>query len=407
VKKRIPVVWLVVLDFLLIAAGAGAFYLFLGVLPQPYEVVAVPTRPARPTAAIVALVSSPPPTATLTARLTSTIEPTRTPAPSATPARRTTTSVAAAGPPSPAATLPATAPAPPAATAEPTQVPATATPRPTVTKPAATKPPAATAVPATTPAASSGGLGNGKFSDRFTNGDVVRTATTYQSPDINVTLSKVQRKGVTYYVQDIYVRYTDNLRTAFARNTYGRQIAGWPVDIANANGAIGAINGDWYGTGVPRAVIRNGVLYNGRAEGDVAVLFSDGTMKVYPASEFNAQQVMAAGAYQAWDFGPGLLTPEGKAIGKFSGGIAGLNPRTAIGYFEPGHYALVVVDGRQPGYSNGMTLAQLATLFEELGCKAAYNLDGGQTSQMVWGGQLANHPYRGGRPASDIIFVGE
>jgi exopolysaccharide biosynthesis protein len=54
-----------------------------------------------------------------------------------------------------------------------------------------------------------------------------------------------------------------------------------------------------------------------------------------------------------------------------------------------------------------MTLAQLATLFQDLGCKVAYNLDGGQTSEMVFNGKVVNHPYRGGRTTSDIIYVGE
>jgi exopolysaccharide biosynthesis protein len=236
---------------------------------------------------------------------------------------------------------------------------------------------------------------------------VARTANEYRSANVSVTLTRTERNGVTYYVQDIYVRSVEHLRTALAGNTFGRLITGWTPDLADANRAIGAINGDFYGTGTIGAVIRNGTLYHSQADGDVCVLFYDGTMKVYAPGEFDAEQVMAAGAYQAWDFGPGLMTPEGKATGVFDSGIAGRNPRTAVGYVEPGHYAFVVVDGRQPGYSNGMTLAQLAALFEELGCKVAYNLDGGQTSAMTFGGQVVNRPFRGGRTTSDIIYVAE
>jgi hypothetical protein len=75
--------------------------------------------------------------------------------------------------------------------------------------------------------------------------------------------------------------------------------------------------------------------------------------------------------------------------------------------FEPGHYVFVVVDGRQPGYSDGMSLDQLAALFEELGTKVAYDLDGGKTSQMTFGGTLVNKPTEGGRTTSDIIYIGE
>ncbi len=389
-KSRIAAGWLVLIDLVLIAAGVGVFYLFLGVLPATYAVVAAPARPPHPTGAAPAVAAT-------RGTSTRTVLHTPTPAPSRVRARAATADGVAIG------TLSPTAPgrARPSSTATPgrSAVP-TLTPIPP--SPGAAPP----AEPAQAPGQSAE-LGGGKFDGMFTSGEIVQTATGYRSADIDVTLSKVQRGDVTYYVQDIYVRYIDNLRTAFARNTFGRHIAGWTPDIANENAAIGAINGDYYGTGKMGAVIRNGVLYNAAADGEVAVLFRDGTLKVYAPNDFDAEQAMAAGAYQAWDFGPGLMTPEGKAIGVFDSGIAGRNPRTALGYFEPGHYAFVVVDGRQPGYSNGMTLAKLAALFEELGCKAAYNLDGGQTSAMTFGGQVVNRPYKGGRQTSDIVFVGE
>ena len=164
--------------------------------------------------------------------------------------------------------------------------------------------------------------------------------------------------------------------------------------MAKENNAIAAINGDYYGIGASGVVIRNGVLYNSRPDGDVCVLFYDGTMKVYQAAEFDAQKVMAAGAYQAWSFGPSLLSADGKALSSFRGPVSGTNPRTAIGYYEPGHYVFVLVDGRQAGYSDGMTLAQLSALFEELGCKVAYNLDGGKTSVMTFGGKRGQSAHR-------------
>lgn len=67
----------------------------------------------------------------------------------------------------------------------------------------------------------------------------------------------------------------------------------------------------------------------------------------------------------------------------------------------------MVVDGRQAGYSNGMTLAQLAALMVDLGCTVAYNLDGGKTSAMTFGDALVNRPAQGGRMTSDIIYIGE
>ena len=65
-----------------------------------------------------------------------------------------------------------------------------------------------------------------------------------------------------------------------------------------------------------------------------------------------------------------------------------LHPRTAIGYSRNGRYLfLVVVDGRQPFYSEGITLEELAALLRSLGAQYAMNLDGGGSSTLVVEGE--------------------
>jgi exopolysaccharide biosynthesis protein len=242
------------------------------------------------------------------------------------------------------------------------------------------------------------------FADKFTDGEVIETDTSYMSKNVNVSMTMVQENGVTYYIQDIYVRSIENLQTAFAEDTYGKAVTDWVLDMAIENDAVAAINGDYYGVESGGVVIRNGVLYRDDANADVLVLYYDGTMTAFSAGEFDAETEMANGAYQAWNFGP-VLVEDGAALTSFSSRITGANPRTAIGCIEPGHYVFVTVDGRQAGYSSGMTLKQLATAMEELGCQVAYNLDGGQTSTMTFGDEIANQPYKGGRLTSDIIFI--
>jgi len=61
-----------------------------------------------------------------------------------------------------------------------------------------------------------------------------------------------------------------------------------------------------------------------------------------------------------------------------------LHPRTAIGYSKNGKFlTIVVVDGRQPFYSQGITLTELASLMIELGAHDAMNFDGGGSSTLV------------------------
>jgi exopolysaccharide biosynthesis protein len=60
------------------------------------------------------------------------------------------------------------------------------------------------------------------------------------------------------------------------------------------------------------------------------------------------------------------------------------HPRTVVGLSRGGHRLLLVtIDGRQPGYSVGMSLAEVATLMLALGAREAVNLDGGGSTAMV------------------------
>ncbi|MCH5718983.1 phosphodiester glycosidase family protein [Niabella hibiscisoli] len=58
-------------------------------------------------------------------------------------------------------------------------------------------------------------------------------------------------------------------------------------------------------------------------------------------------------------------------------------PRTMIGYTSDKKVYLVLVDGRQPGYSVGMTIDELIAVMTSLGIYSATNLDGGGSSTMV------------------------
>ncbi|MFO1539275.1 MAG: phosphodiester glycosidase family protein [Chloroflexota bacterium] len=62
---------------------------------------------------------------------------------------------------------------------------------------------------------------------------------------------------------------------------------------------------------------------------------------------------------------------------------AELAPRTSVGVTADGRVLLVVVDGRQPGYSVGVTLREMGTLMLRLGAVSAFNLDGGGSSVMA------------------------
>lgn len=71
------------------------------------------------------------------------------------------------------------------------------------------------------------------------------------------------------------------------------------------------------------------------------------------------------------------------------------HPRTGVGTTPDGRVLFVTVDGRQPGYSLGMTPLRFAKLFVRLGANYALNLDGGGSTTMVVNGDVVNRPSDG------------
>ena len=136
---------------------------------------------------------------------------------------------------------------------------------------------------------------------------------------------------------------------------------------------------------------------------DVCFLYSDGTMETMTAEEYQSTPIRQD-VWQAWQFGPSLLDAEGHAIEKFPSRVKPENPRSVIGYYEPGHYCFVTVDGRQK-HSEGLNLKDLSKLMESLGCKVAFNLDGGGSASLFWNGDIYSKPSGGGRNMADIVYV--
>ena len=73
-----------------------------------------------------------------------------------------------------------------------------------------------------------------------------------------------------------------------------------------------------------------------------------------------------------------------------------LHPRTSVGLTGNNTLILIVVDGRQPGYSEGVTLRELAYMMRTCNARDAINMDGGGSSTLVFSGQgVMNQPSDG------------
>lgn len=251
-----------------------------------------------------------------------------------------------------------------------------------------------------------------KFADHFTD-EVVVTDHSYTSPNIAINIEKIVTDDLapsTVYVADVYVASIENFQTYFATGKFLLWGAESSQALAKASGAILSINGDYADSQSTGFLVRNGELYmNEQTLNDICVLFRDGTMETYGPSDYLVDDILARDPWQVWKFGPALLDAEGQPLSTFNttGPISDVNPRSGVGYYEPGHYCFVIVDGRQNGYSAGMRIERFARLFADLGCSCAYNLDGGQSAIMTFQERIYSHPYLGGRDSGDILLIRE
>jgi hypothetical protein len=116
-----------------------------------------------------------------------------------------------------------------------------------------------------------------------------------------------------------------------------------------------------------------------------------------------------SGVVDAIGGGP-VLVRGGKPVFRhfelFSSEQLARNPRSAVGQRADGRIVLVVVDGRQPGYSVGMTNFELAQTLVRLGAVAGAGLDGGGSSTMAFDGTLLSRPSDPGgeREVSEGLF---
>ncbi len=245
-------------------------------------------------------------------------------------------------------------------------------------------------------------------------GTPVTTATTYQDDNITITISTYRENDTDIYVADVTLSSAEYLQTAFAQNSYGRNVTAKTSETADSVGAILAINGDYYGAQERGYVIRNGVIYRNTADSNQEdlVIYSDGSFEIINESEISAEELLENGAVNVLSFGPALVTngsiavSEGEEVGK----AMASNPRTAIGVIDDLHYVFVVSDGRTSA-SEGLSLSELAEFMQSLGVQTAYNLDGGGSSTMYFNGSLINNPTTNGnsikeRSVSDIVYIG-
>jgi len=173
------------------------------------------------------------------------------------------------------------------------------------------------------------------------------------------------------------------------------------------------------------ATVENGVVtriadYTGEAAiPDNGMLISFFNVKKYVGIELPIRvgdtvklihQPDMSGDVQAYECGSWLVR-DNVAVVKdkdaWVGVLTNHDPRTAVGIKDDGTVLLLVVDGRQPGYSAGFTGKELAEYLISCGARDAAMLDGGASTEMLVEGRLVSRPSHKGeeRPLAGGILV--
>ena len=256
-----------------------------------------------------------------------------------------------------------------------------------------------------------GGQGSSGSTSSSSTGTVIGT---YSDSKRKITVTQYRAYDSNIYVADVEVTDGTSILSAFANNTYGRNITDTTSDMAEENNAVLAINGDYYGARQSGYVIRNGVVYrNQGSNGEDMVISKDGSLSFIFESDTTTDSLMQKQAWQVLSFGPVLVENGEVAVTENDevGMAMASNPRTAIGTVAKNHYLFVVSDGRT-SESAGLSLYELANFMKALGATNVYNLDGGGSSTMVFQGEVVNNPTTNGnkiseRAVSDILYIGK
>ena len=237
----------------------------------------------------------------------------------------------------------------------------------------------------------------------------------YRDDTIIVELEQKRMFDSDVFVAYVKIATPSQLRTAIAGNKLSSTRTNQTSVITAAYNGIVGINGDYYSDKDRQGghIVRQGQVMRERVSDNFDLLFIDELGDLHVFHRGKAEQQEAVDAFKqeheivnAFCFGPGLVIDGEKPedVSKYKWfDPSGENPRAGIGQIDMLTYVLVAVNGRTDE-SIGVTMDQFADIMLELGCKQAYNLDGGNSATLAYNGEVFNTKIQKERDVSDIIY---
>lgn len=241
----------------------------------------------------------------------------------------------------------------------------------------------------------------------------ILTENSYQSDQVAIFVEersyekKLYGDPVVIFLADIYLKDITLLKSGFTRPDFRYKYTEDMGKLVEEFGAVLALSGDFIRHRDAGICLRNGELYRKTHDPkrDVCVITTEGVMETYLTQEVDVNALLAReDLWHIIGFGPQLLTPDGQVKTEFNSQVKGRNPRAVIGYYEPGHYAFLFVEGRTKR-SEGIAMEPLSQLCFDLGFAQAFNLDGGETAGMFFNGKVLRTEGDHTRDVHDIFYI--
>lgn len=239
----------------------------------------------------------------------------------------------------------------------------------------------------------------------------------YQDDSLTVTMERVEVGDSTFNVARIKIADPTQLRTGLANEkaTRTNKIS----TMAKNQNAVVAIGGDYFSDAKNGYVVRQYNVYRKSPKDVYDMLLVDDKGNFHIILQSDPAELKALLSTEgltfpnAFHFGPALIK-DGELLPSPEYYIKNGNkyntrstsePRCAIGQMGELEYMFVVVDGRRKN-SDGCSTDELAAWMHKQGCQQAYNLDGGNSALMWFGGEnYSDKTVKGERSVSDIIYI--
>ena len=262
------------------------------------------------------------------------------------------------------------------------------------------------------PAANVDGLESDLFAPGSTPVAENFTEAGYRDETIIVEMDKQRMFDSDVYIAYVKIATPSQIRTAVAGKKLGASSTNHTSKISTNYNGIVAMNGDYYTKTKAGYIVRMGKSYREKTSKNMDLLLIDemGDFHILPHGHDAQKEAIAVFQSEheivnGFFFGPALVIDgEKQEIPKdYQFDPNQKNPRAGIAQLVALTYAMVLVHGRTDA-SEGVTMAEFASIMEELGAQQAYNLDGGNSATLVFNGQVYNDKPQAERSVTDIIY---